>query len=164
MSSYMDFKKEHENSFLQGEQYYELVQENKEFYPEFEKPKKTNDYDTLAFLGFRIEDGVDCSTLAARTIPYGDRIIKSFTVGEYDYYRTYTGYFCKKHQSKEIGVIDEKFFFDKCNSREVFKFCSRLGPPQAGLTRGSKRSFSDRAETQKNKLLEIQNKYKDGVK
>lgn len=122
------------------------------------------DIDTLAFLGFRIEDGVDCSTLPARTIPYGDRIIKSFTFGDYDYYKTYTGYFYKKHQSKDIKPLDEKVFWSLIPEREVFKFCARLGSPQAGLTRGSKRSFSDRAETQKNKLLEIQNKYKDGVK
>lgn len=39
------------------------------------------DIDTIAFLGLRLDDDVDLSTLPPRTIPYGDRIIRSFTVG-----------------------------------------------------------------------------------
>lgn len=164
MSHYTDFKKDHQNTFLNGEQYYELVQRNKEYYPEFKQPKNTNDIDTIAFLGLRLDDGIDLSALPPRTIPYGDRIIRSFTVGDYDYYATYTGYFYKKHQSKDIKPIEEKVFWSLIPERGVFNFCPRLGSPQAGLTRGSKRSFSDRAETQKNRFQEIQDKYKDGVK
>lgn len=70
----------------------------------------------------------------------------------------------KKHQSKEIKPLEEKLFWSLFPEREFFIFCARLGSPQAGLTRGSNGSFLEPLETKKNKFLEIQEKYKDGVK
>lgn len=152
------------NHWLGQDDYLSLIYRNPQYYYlQHEFKNKRVDIDLVAFVGGSIDTSVSISS-RPRVIPYGDSIIQSFTVGDYDYYKTYTGYFYKKHQSKDIKPIEEKVFWSLIPDREVFKFCPRLGSPQAGLTRGSKRSFSDRAETQKNRFQEIQDKYKDGVK
>lgn len=94
-----------------------------------------------------------------RVIPYGDYFLSSCTLGDYDYYKTNTGHFKKLHNSKAIISILEKEFLKAYAVRETFVFCPRLGSPQAGLTRESKRTFS-----KENKIvLDIQEKYKNGV-
>lgn len=94
-----------------------------------------------------------------RVIPHGDYFLGSFTSGKYDYFQTNTGFFKKLHNSKNIQVITKKEFENASMSEEKFVFCPRLGSPQAGLTRGFKRTFSE-----KNKIvLDIQEKYKNGV-
>lgn len=159
-----ELKKYAHNHWMGQDDYIREIHRNPQYYYLQDEYKcKLVDVDLVAFVGGSIETAIDIK-LPPRSIPFGDSIIRSFTVGNYDYYKTHTGYFYKKHQSKDIKPLDEKVFWSLIPEREVFKFCARLGSPQAGLTRGSKRSFSDRAETQKNKLLEIQNKYKDGVK
>jgi len=94
-----------------------------------------------------------------RVIPHGDYFLSSCTVGDYDYFKTNTGHFKKLHNDKNIISILEKEFYSAYAVREKFVFCARLSSPQAELTRGSKRTFSE-----KNKVvLDIQEKYKNGV-
>lgn len=149
---------------------------------------KSSELDRIAFVGGRIDDGV--TEFPPRVIPYGDRIIESFTISKISYYRTQTGYFLKKRQSMEIERI-RKGRFDFCRSlHDTALILSNTGGhhtafrrvkmcyPRAGLTRGSNASFSIlkpcqkpqgySSETKMDALLpdfdRIQKKYKDGVK
>lgn len=94
-----------------------------------------------------------------RIIPHGDYFLSSCTYGDYDYYKTNTGHFKKLHNDKNIISILEKEFNKAYSLREKFVFCPRLTSPQAGLTRGSKRYFSEKNQA----VLDIQEKYKNGV-
>lgn len=94
-----------------------------------------------------------------RVIPFGDYFLGSFTSGKYDYWECNTGFYKKLHNSKNIEVITKDEFSNASMSEEKFVFCPRLTSPQAGLTRGSKRTFSKENKT----VLDIQEKYKNGV-
>ncbi|ADR33994.1 hypothetical protein Sulku_1331 [Sulfuricurvum kujiense DSM 16994] len=135
------------------------------------------DINTIAFLGLKIND--DELPPSPSPIPWGDRIIHTFTIDKIDYIKTHFGLFMKRKQSPIIEVCTpERYFLAKSfltlddinhvklHENEFYKKfnLAKYDVPQAGLTRGSKRSFSDRAETQKTKLEVIQDKYKDGVK
>lgn len=159
MSSYIDFKREHSNVFMCGKEYFELTKANKDFYPDYEKPIKKDDIELLTFLGLKVDD---CDHFDTKVIPFGDRIVEAFTLGQFVYIKTLSGYFFKELNSSLIRPLPESVYVEKKPYKKEFK-CFEKRFPQAGLTRGSKRSFSDRAEPQKNKLLEIQDKYKDGV-
>ena len=93
-----------------------------------------------------------------RVIPYGDYFLGSFTSGKYDYFQSNTGFYKKLHNSKNIEVIEEIEFSNASMSEEKFVFCPKLTSPQAGLTRGSKRTFS-----KNDGLRLIQEKYLNGV-
>ncbi|MDD4949634.1 hypothetical protein [Sulfuricurvum sp.] len=121
---------------------------------------KKNNYDN--FLAYpprdnRFENEIPVSD---RKIPYGDYFLSSCTFQNYQYFKTNLGYFKRLNQSKNIETIEKKEFDEAYSKREFFVFCPRLGSPQAGLTRGFKRSFSQNEKI----LSDLQNKYKDGIK
>lgn len=162
------------NSFLAEDDYLQLVNQYAEFYFEHKSVTvKSKDIDFVAFVGGRLDDGV--TSFPPRTIPYGDTIIEAFRFDKRSYYRTNTGYFIKQYQSIEIVPttkerfdLARRFLDSKVNLSNTMgehtafsKFKTRNSDfPQAGLTRGSKGTL----ETQKTRLEEIQEKYKDGVK
>lgn len=161
MSSFFDEKfntPEKSNIFLSDDEYYDLVSSNRVFYPIPKKRNISNDIDTLSFLGKRVDDKDYDGGF--RSIPYGDVILQSHTFSHFDYFKTHTGYFAKRHQSKNIFSISEGLFYLTREYRVNFELL--LGSPQAGLTRGSKRSFF--GFRKKESLASIQSKYKDGVK
>lgn len=139
------------------------------------KPK-LDEY-TIAFLGGKVND-TDYEK-EIRVIPYGDLIVSSFTVDKFQYIKTNSGLFIKGVNShvitlcsldrynlaKSFLTLDDINHVALLENRFYKKFQKQnFDVPQAGLTRGSKRSFSDRAETQKTLIEKIQEKYKDGVK
>lgn len=139
------------------------------------KKPQVDEY-VIAFLGGKLDD--QDYEKEVRVIPYGDLIVSSFTVDKFEYIKTNSGLFIKGVNStiisscsvdrynlaKSFLTLDDINHVELHENRFYKKFQKQnFDVPQAGLTRGSKRSFSDRAETQKNLIQKIQDKYKDGV-
>lgn len=106
-----------------------------------------------------------------KIIPYGDCFLSSFTLKPYAYAETKTGFFRRKHNATIIEQITQaqferaklllSTFTTLSNTNGDHTAFSRLKKtsPQAGLTRGSKRTFS----TSQEKIASILEKYKNGV-
>lgn len=172
-----DFSKlprDYSNIYMTEDDYLSLINENPyEYFLTTEK--KTSDIDTLAFLGLKANENE--MPPSPSPIPWGDLIVSTFTIDFCDYYRTYTGFFMKKKQSTKIEVCPQDRYFlaksfltlDQISYVDLHENAfykkykeKKIHVPLAGLTRGSKRSFS--SFHMKSRLAEIQEKYKDGVK
>lgn len=169
--------KDSSNHLISEIDYLDLINDNPQFYSKTIPLGHEDDIDYIAFLGLKANK--DELPPSPSPIPYGDLIISSFTIDKIEYFQTETGLFMKKKQSPIIEVCTpERYFLAKSfltpddlnhvllHEQNFYKKFQKqnFDIPQAGLTRGSKRSFSDRAETQKNLIQKIQDKYKDGVK
>lgn len=164
------------NDLIPESDYFDLMNDNPNFYYEMIPHNTKVDIDVMAFLGLKINN--DELPPSPSPIPWGDQIVSTFTLDNIDYYKTLTGLFMKKKQSSVIEVCTPERYLlaksfltlDDINHVELHenlfykKYQSEnFDVPQAGLTRGSKRSFLESEETQKIKNC-IQDKYMDDVK
>jgi hypothetical protein len=162
---YWDFRedrkpREKRNLNLSKEEYRKIQEDHLEWYPHYKRPKmKEKDINEIAFLGLSSKES---ENYPYKPIPYGDIIRESFQVDDVIYMRTDTGYFFRKENTKGIHSINKNIFDAKKPFKKVFESFKKTFP-QAGLTRGSNWTNLTPEQKKKQRLEEIQNKYKEGV-
>ena len=128
-------------------------------------------YAWMAFSPLPENDLLPVDHYPDKIIPYGDYFLSSFTLKPYAYAQSKTGFFRRKHNTTIIEKITQEQFERAKDLLSTFTALSNTNgdhtafsrlkktSPQAGLTRGSKRTFS----TSQEKIASILEKYKNGV-